>query len=184
MNAELREWYKAHHICADCGQEPAFRNYTQCVYCRMKAREKNKKSWEKVKDDIAFRKKENERQMSLYNRRKELGLCPSCGVKINDKKYLRCEKCRTKDRNNKKNKRIESGMMPQEIRTSGIYCYNCLKQLENQDVKNGIRVCKECREKNAKALEIARASRNPENDYFRKLNTEHFEIMKQGRRTK
>lgn len=183
MNAELREWYKAHHICAMCGREPVYQHYVNCIYCRMKQRDRNKIEYGKHKDDEEYKDERRAFRKQLYEKRKQEGLCPKCGREITNKNYIYCEYCRANDRNRKKEKRLESGSMPQEIRTSGIYCYNCLKPLEKQDVKNGIRVCKECREKNAKALEIARASRNPENDYFRKLNTEHFEIMKQGRRT-
>lgn len=175
---ERREFYKAKHMCVICGQEEAFRNYTECVYCRMKKRDKNKSAWDKVKNDKAFTEKENERYRTLYQKRKEQGLCPKCGIEITDKNYVYCEKCRAKHRESKRKISRENGAIPLYLRTSGLYCYQCLKPLENPDTTKGTQFCEECKKIAAANIQKNRKNIKPENDKFRQLNDAHFRSRK------
>jgi hypothetical protein len=70
---EQRSRRKTSGDCVNCACRPAKKGCADCVHC---LREKNRT------------------QIALKEERRELGLCPHCGGRRPDKRYVGCKKCR------------------------------------------------------------------------------------------
>lgn len=142
-------------MCTKCHHYPVYGGRVVCVECLAKQREAVEKYHSKIKEQKGeeYNITKNERARKLYNERADKGLCPVCGKKRNDIRYVCCEMCRYKARERDHSiddyaqdvthKRIEAGV-----------CYQCGKPR----VK-GYEVCEKHLEKKREITRKARKKR-------------------------
>ena len=94
---------------------------------------------------------------SLYDRRKEQGLCPVCGKTNKEKRYVTCNNCR-----NKKNSRTKPKTLKDEREKGGL-CIWC-----DRPVKDGYKICEIHYQMNCEKAKKANR------DYLRKSNKALF----------
>lgn len=156
----LREWYIKHGICPVCGQREASRGRQTCLLCKndMDARVR-----------ICYKKRTPEQKERYKQTQKECrekyvsqGLCYNCGQRPVAEGRKRCMICLQKDRKRHKQKYMQAGHIPQELRGNGVYCYRCCRPL-----CNGEKLCTECREQATANLHNER-QRDNSNHIWRK----------------
>lgn len=166
---ENYNWCKEHHICVKCGKNPAERNRVCCYECNLKQselnRERRKQQTEEQKEAI------REYQRKRCNEMKEKGLCTRCGRSTNNNGKTLCNECLIKRRRYDNERNRCKGIVSQEERGNGIYCYRCCKPVETK----GEKLCESCRKKasehmNNIRLQYLEHHENP----FRRLNNLSF----------
>jgi len=160
---QLYEWYKAHHICAKCGQQQAQSGYIYCLECRMKAREQNEKyrrqrSTERNSELRAYWKKW---RTETYQKRKEAGLCPRCGKRRPPDGKVQCRICTAKKRKMNERYRRRKGQLPSDMLDGITRCANC----GNKGIVSGKKLCQRCYRNSLKAIKAAQ-KHSPKNNYF------------------
>lgn len=166
---ERTEWLESHGICHTCGNEIVKEGCKQCRRCLAN----NNVARIEYKPETADQKtKRSIKGKSLYNKRKEQGLCTRCGQRKPADGKLKCGICLAKDSSIHKNSAYKKGSIPTELRGDGLYCYHCC-----QPKCNGTKVCEDCRIALSKNAEIMRQHIDRENHIWRKLqNTEINEL--------
>ena len=98
------EWYKAHGICTQCGQEDAVPGTTLCPECTAKRMEQCAKYWRSLSAETRQRiiQKKGEQRRALREQRKSLGLCVICGKRKAEVGKLHCTECLIKIRRRNK----------------------------------------------------------------------------------
>lgn len=124
-------------------------------------REYNKKRYYADRENNV--KAATERKRILRQKRKEQGLCVTCGKRPPLPGILECFGC--------KNKRIikyreKSDRLPQDMRGNGIYCYRCCRP-----ICNGTKLCDDCRKRSEESVAYARTFINKENQIWRKYDS-------------
>ena len=159
---ELRQWYIDAGICPTCHARPIIEGETRCLVCKMDNRERTAR-WQKGRSE-----EQKRAQNALCNARKErlraAGICVDCGKRPVETGRIRCGICLAKDRARHKQRNIDAGKIPQELRANGVYCNMCCKPL-----CNGEKLCPTCYKKACKSLQIARAKVDRDNHPWRKL---------------
>ena len=138
---ENYNWFKQHGLYAACGKNPAERNRVYCYECNMKLSETKRKYWESR--TVEQKKAISVYHKNWYNERKEKGICVRCGRSTNNNGKTKCNECLAKTNRQQKQKHIQAGIISQEERGNGIYCYRCCKPVENKDEK----LCESCKKK-------------------------------------
>lgn len=168
-SSENYKLLKQHHICVYCGKNPAERNRIYCYECNLKQselnRERRKQQTDEQKEAI------REYQKMWYNKAKEKGLCVRCGRSTNNNGKTLCNECLIKKRSYNNEERRRKGIISQEERGNGTYCYRCCKPVETK----GEKLCESCWEKasenmNNIRLQYLEHHENP----FRQLNNLSF----------
>lgn len=159
---ELRKWYIDAGICPDCGARPVVEGETRCLVCKMDNRERTAR-WQKRRSE-----KQKRAQNALCNehrtRLKVMGICVDCGKRPVENGRKRCGICLAKDRARHKQRNIEAGKIPHELRGNGVYCHMCCKPL-----CHGEKLCPTCYEKACNNMKIASAHIDRQNHPWRKL---------------
>ena len=171
---ERYDFYKSHHICVKCGQERALNGLTLCWRCRLDVAESSAIRWrnraEEEREEIL--KKHSERSRRLREERKRAGVCVVCGKRNPKKGRVRCEICLANRARKAKERRIEKGGMPWEIRIDGHHCYRCM----DESLVPGKRLCPKCYEQACTDLKKAQRARIPENDFRKAVRAFYGEI--------
>lgn len=139
--SEERRWLKEHGICPKCRKNSILGDEKECLECKSKFAEKASEYRKKDKD--RYNEKQRIMHKRIYEKRKESGLCPICGKRKPDNRYVSCALCRSKNR--ERNRTIN--WIPNRIE-SGI-CVRC-----NNPVEKGYKVCEE---HHRKLIEISRS---------------------------
>lgn len=126
-----------------------------CVECRAKNAEKAELKREL--DRESYNNSISSYHKSLYDRRKEQGLCPVCGKTNKEKRYVTCNNCR-----NKKNSRTKPKTLKDEREKVGL-CIWC-----DRPVKDGYKICEIHYQMNCEKAKKANR------DYLRKSNKALF----------
>lgn len=159
---ELRRWYLDAGICYNCKTRSVVKGETRCLICKMDNRERCKACEKKRSDES--RREQNIKTNERKERLKAAGICVDCGKRTAENGRIRCGICLAKDRERHKQRNLNAGKVPQELRANGIYCNMCCKP-----ICNGEKLCPECYKKACKGLEIARAKVDRTNHPWRKI---------------
>lgn len=135
---ERYKWLKEHRICTRCGSEEAIINSTLCPGCSYKSWLCDRQYYEEHKQDINRKKVERWKQKA--EEWKKLGLCNTCGGKIERSDKKRCNKCISRDAERHRKKMLERGGVPRSLRDGITICTMCGKR---EPMKNK-KVCAEC----------------------------------------
>lgn len=92
-------WYKEHHICVKCHQREARPHSVLCYDCA------DKEAMYREQNQRAYTEKEKQYKKSLYQKRKEAGICVRCGKRKSAVGVITCIDCRTKTNRNANNRR-------------------------------------------------------------------------------
>lgn len=134
----VREMCKKTGICQRCRKNEVFGNEKMCPECRVKAYESLMKSRERRQFDS------HEWYLNDIKRKKELGLCRSCGRNHVEEGKTYCSKCLEKKRETGKAYRLRmisrnSAKIERNERPSYGLCYKCGKPLDRDG-----KICKAC----------------------------------------
>ena len=135
---ETRHWYQDNHICPRCRKNSIMGDEKNCPECRAKAT--NGTAALRDRDRESYNAKQRILHKSIYQKRKEKGLCVRCGKRNADYGYFTCGICRDKGRTAK---RIRYGKPDREDRYLQGLCYFC-----DNPVKPGYKVCEEHYQRN------------------------------------
>ena len=168
------DFYKSHHICTNCRRERAINGLTLCWRCRLDRAESDAIRWrtrteEERKEMI---KNSTERSRRIREERKKAGVCAVCGTRKPKKGRVTCEICLANRARKAKERRIEKGGMPWEIRIDGHHCYRCM----DENLVTGKKLCPKCYEQACTDLKKARRARMPENDFRKAARAFYGEI--------
>lgn len=162
MNSENYHWYKSHGICVSCGRQDAVKG-VYCLLCSDRHLDSYRK-WKANNPPTAEQKANDcERRRRIREERRAAGLCTVCGRPVLAKGRAQCHICREKNNRYRRNRHIERGGIPAELRGDGTYCYMCCKPLCNGEYH-----CSECKQKLAKNAKIARAYVDYENHRWKR----------------
>jgi hypothetical protein len=128
MSDDLREWYKKHGICPQCGQREGFNGGVLCFECRAKNQQNNIKYQSDPERVRRYNQHENAQKKKQYYERKAAGLCTCCG-KRGQEKGLLCFSCwRKRQRRREKDKadKLRRGMHFKDRKERGV-CMYCEK---------------------------------------------------------
>lgn len=166
---EEYEWLKQHHICVYCKQNIAEINHVYCYECSLKKSELNRERWKKQTEEQKDAIREYRRKR--YNKIKEKGLCTRCGRSTNNNGKTLCNECLIKRRRYDKERNRRKGIVSQEERGNGTYCYRCCKPVETK----GEKLCESCKKKASEHMSNIRFQylEHHENP-FRRLNNLSF----------
>ena len=168
---ELYYWYKSHGICYNCKIRPVEEGKARCLVCKMDLRERQKTYRDNMTEDQRdkMRKATNDRKARL----RAAGQCVDCGKRPAANGRIRCSVCLRKDRERQKQRNIDRGRIPQELRANGTYCNMCCRPL-----CNGEKLCAECYPKACEALKQARVNINKDKHPWKKANKIIFEVSR------
>ena len=159
-NKEYYAWKKEHSICVYCGNETAEPGRTMCFKCA----EKNRARASMHRQENIEKKRQSDRER--YNRLKSEGVCPYCRKRPPADGHVYCAVCRGMINQRSDKRRRENGIMPEDMRGNGVYCYVCTKEVEVA----GSKVCNKCRENLKKNAAKARKHRDLKNHWWTKDN--------------
>lgn len=128
IHTQNRIWYREHGICPRCGKNILMGQEKSCVECR--AKDAEAKAKERERNPEKAREAVRKCQNKAYEERKEQGLCPHCGKKNPDKRFITCPMCRAKARDRHSPKTLR------EEREKAGLCIWC-----NNPVKVGYKIC-------------------------------------------
>lgn len=166
-----KEWYhllKDRHICPSCKQQDAYTlaGRTYCAECEEKRNARRKAA----RENADVRERERAACESRRKKKKEAGVCITCGRAPAIAGEVRCVRCREKARRASIKQNRKRGHIP---RMSGV-CYRC----NRGEPMEGKRVCRACYEA---MLPIARKNiekARGKSEYWRAWNRMLFESMK------
>ena len=98
QQAEAREWFREHGICACCGKEKLFGDEKRCVECTAKAFTYKELHPVTNEQKIRYANHFKEQQKRLYKERAEQGICTRCGKQKAEYGRKKCRMCLDKDR--------------------------------------------------------------------------------------
>lgn len=145
---ELKRWYQEHGVCSCCGQRAAIRGQKLCPDCRDYYNERNNKYHYEHRSELL--PKMRERGQKRYEKRKNEGICVSCGKRPAKQGKVRCAYCLIKDAKRHEVIARENDVLPRELMGKGEYCATCGKPV------NGTKLCEKCYANAVRGLEIAR----------------------------
>ena len=158
---ELKKWYQEHGICSCCGQRDAIRGQRLCPDCRDYFRERNNKYFYENHSKLLSKKREQGQKR--YEKRKNAGICVSCGKRPAKQGKVRCDYCLIKNAKGQEKIARRRGTLPRELMGRGEYCATCGKPV------NGTKLCDRCYANAVRSLEIARQQGKrgwKNNDFF------------------
>lgn len=145
---ELREWYAEHGICIACGRNDAVKGIKLCQECRLKQADAAAEYYEAHREECMAKMKTNGKER--YRRRRESGLCVSCGKRPAAEGKVRCGICLAKNRAQQERRRRAQGAMPRYMFGNGELCWTCGKP------SDGKKLCPACYEKSVRSIAYAR----------------------------
>lgn len=167
-NKENREWYLSHRICPRCTKNDLMGDETICPECR--AKEVNTTLKNRKKDEYnAYQRKLSK---SIYQKRKESGICTRCGKRKATQGFTTCAMCRERDN---ETRRIRKGTSEQSDRESRGLCFFC-----NNPVKKGYKVCEYHYQINLNNLSKARET-NESQEYIKSIKKIQYRSVNNGR---
>lgn len=128
MGDDLREWYKKHGICPQCGQRDGFNGGVLCFECRGNVQLNNIKYQSDPECKRRYNQTAKERKQRQYYERKASGLCTRCGHLPQEKGQLclECWRKRQRQREKLKSGRLRRGMHFKDRIERGV-CMYCQK---------------------------------------------------------
>ena len=167
-NKENREWYLSHRICPRCKKNDLMGDETICPECR--AKEINTTLKNRKKDEYnAYQRKLSK---SIYQKRKESGICTRCGKRKATQGFTTCAMCRERDN---ETRRIRKGTSERSDRESRGLCFFC-----NNPVKKGYKVCEYHYQINLNNLSKARET-NESQEYIKSIKKIQYRSVNNGR---
>lgn len=139
-NRETREFCREHHICTECRKETVYGTDRICPECRAK-RDKYRKSLTE-EQKIRYGNHFKEQQKTLYQQRKEQGICTRCGKLKAMPGKAKCGICLAKDAEIHR-KRYMNRPNIKEYRKENHLCYYCGCKI---DLPKG-QLCSSCLER-------------------------------------
>lgn len=139
-NRETKEFCREHHVCTECRQERVYGTDKICPECRAK-RDKYRKPLteeQKIRYGNRFRKQ----QKSLYQQRKEQGICTRCGKLKSMPGKVKCGKCLAKDAEMHRKQRFNIPNI-KEYRKENHLCYYCGNEIDSTKSQ----LCSSCLER-------------------------------------
>lgn len=101
---ERRAYFRKKGICPECGKNELFGEEKTCIECRaIDAERKLKKYYADVEK---YRKESSERTRKRNEKRKEEGICVSCGKRKPEDGRFRCKICLVKERNESRMRKL------------------------------------------------------------------------------
>ena len=165
---ENRQWYLSHKICPRCKKNDLMGNETICPECR--AKETNTTLKNRKKDEYnAYQRKLSK---SIYQKRKESGICTRCGKRKATQGFTTCAMCRERDN---ETRRIRKGTSERSDRESRGLCFFC-----NNPVKKGYKVCEYHYQINLNNLSKARET-NESQEYIKSIKKIQYRSVNNGR---
>lgn len=137
---ENRKFYRQYHICTYCGKIKVFGSERICPECRVKQNNERKPLTEEQKQKYGERFKIQ--QKTLYQQRREQGICTRCGKRQAEYGKAKCGICLAKDVEMHKRKRFDKPNI-KEYRKENRLCYYCGQPI---DTDKG-QVCSSCLER-------------------------------------
>lgn len=137
---ENKDFYRKYHICTECGKVRVPQDERICPECRAKKNSKRKPLSDEKKKEYGDRFKKQ--QKSLYQQRKEQGICTKCGKRKAMAGKTKCGICLEKDA---EFHRIAHFGRPniKEYRREHHLCYHCGAKI---DLDSG-QLCSSCLER-------------------------------------
>ena len=86
------QFYKRMGVCPSCRKNKIMGDEGHCPECKAWFAEHFAKKRAENKDAMNRQRKLLDR--ALYNKRKELGLCATCGAELIDRRFVTCRRCR------------------------------------------------------------------------------------------
>jgi len=129
-----KKFYREHHICTECGKVAVFGDDKICPECRAKMNNRRKPLTDDQKN--VTERNSKKQQKSLYQKRKEKGICTRCGKRKASPGKTKCGICLSKDAEMHRMSRISKV----ERKNYG-FCYICGELLDRD---GGI--CRKCAE--------------------------------------
>ena len=120
---EERAFYVSIGLCPRCGKSRLFGEEKTCPECRAKSAEYQKKWRERNLDEC--NQKHNAYYRSLYQQRKEAGMCTRCGKRKALHNTLLCGICKDRRRIYREEKRVQNEKLTRNERLEHGLCYFC-----------------------------------------------------------
>ena len=136
---EERKFYVSLGLCPRCGKNKLFGTEKNCLECSAKQQEYNEKY--KVNHLEEVRKSTNNYHRSVYQHRKEAGLCVRCGKRKPLYNDLRCGICKEKMNLRKQERRMRNNQLTRKERLEHGLCYFC-----GAETVSGLKVCERHRQ--------------------------------------
>ena len=136
---DTRKFYRENGICTSCGKEKVFGDEIQCPDCKAKHKAQRKPLSEEQKE--RYNKNFRKQQRSLYQERKEQGICTKCGKRKAMPGKAKCGICLDKDAERKRRKSFNRPNIREE-RIKNHLCLWC----GTPAVENG-KLCPSCLKK-------------------------------------
>lgn len=137
---ENRKFYRENHICTECGKVKVFGDDKICFECRAKKNNRRKPLTEEQKQKYGEHFKVQ--QKTLYQQRKEQGICTRCGKLKAISGKTKCGICLAKDVEMHRKKNFDKVNI-KEYRKQNHLCYYCGNEI---DVAKG-QLCSNCLER-------------------------------------
>lgn len=161
-----RDFWRANHICPECGKERLFGTEKMCIACRQKQYERKKKSKKPLTDEQKADMRNYGR--SVYKERSEQGICTRCGKRKAAPGRKKCKLCLEKDA---EKHRLPPDVIPKmEYKGKNHLCRYCGSPLENGSAK---KLCVACIQKcsdDAIALRRTHPEKFPQNKSWKESN--------------
>lgn len=153
------QFYKTHGICVRCHEEPAEDGSTMCLGCKMDHRQKSKERYDLQKAAGTLPDRTQERAERAA-KRKESGICISCGSRPARPGKSCCWRCLEKARQRSAERRTENGCSCRSLMGKDGTCYFC-----GEPAVQGRKTCPRCYERCKAQMLYARSKREGRN-YF------------------
>ena len=136
---EERAFYVSIGLCPRCGRNKLFGDEKNCPECSAKAQEYNERY--RAEHPEQFRQYINAYHKSMYQQRKEAGMCVRCGKRKPLYNDLRCGICKEKMTLRRQERRVHDGGLTRKERLEQGFCYFC-----GAETVPGMKVCEKHRQ--------------------------------------
>ena len=136
---EERAFYASMGLCPRCGRNKLFGDEKNCPECSTKAQEYNERY--RAEHPEQFRQYINAYHKSMYQQRKEAGMCVRCGKRKPVFNDLRCGICKEKMTLRRQERRVRDGRLTRKERLEQGFCYFC-----GAETVPGMKVCEKHRQ--------------------------------------
>ena len=136
---EERAFYVSIGLCPRCGRNKLFGEEKTCPECSAKAQEYNERY--RAEHPEQFRQYINAYHKSMYQQRKEAGMCVRCGKRKPLYNDLRCGICKEKMTLRRQERRVRDGRLTRQERLEQGFCYFC-----GAETVPGMKVCEKHRQ--------------------------------------
>ena len=146
---EKRAWFKSMGICPHCGKNAIMGDEKICFECAAKKYEDNLRR--RRKNPEAHRKTTAKANARMKARRKEKGICVTCGKRKAEEGKSRCAFCNEQERKRAFEYRCRKtgDYIPRSERVAYGLCYVCGTPLDSDK-----RVCSECATKLSRNFKV------------------------------